>query len=259
MTLSRAELKSQLFGEFGIKWFLSYDKTEARQKTSLAINSLHIVDEGIDAFLAGCNDEARQLFVMAKDWLNTAISEGEIPQQLGPGEAPRYTANFHEAQTFALLGLCCWLTDEGFAQPAFQTGAQFALDYCDQHPSDFSNSVFRYLVLGEKNAEIKQLFANCPKLSPPSTLRRIKSEEKIAYVVASHFLGGTINRDIVLSALRDFLRYKIPICAGANHRGLGLARDIPLWMHVYHSVVRADDLSAFEQLAKVFEFLEITQ
>ena len=260
MKLSRAKLRSHVFGEYGIQWYLSYDKVEARRNTSLAIISSHIVDEAITAFFAGCHDESQQLIVLAKDWLETAINEGEVPQQLAPYTGTRYTPNYHEAQTYTLLGLCLWLTGEGFSQSAFQTAGQFAFDYCSQHPADFwDHGILRYLLLAGKNSEIKHLFDNCPKLSPPSTLKRIKSEEKIAYVLASYSLGDGTSRDVIHAAFRDFLRYKIPICAGANRQGFGLLHDIPLWMHVYRSVVPTEGLCAFDELAAVFEFVDIEQ
>jgi|GEM_PF-2335215 len=218
--------------DYYAKRFLEYSFEEVKAKHALSSVALFAgLNEAVACILVGRFELARLLVEQARQWLNDAVETNEpvsLPPQL------KQSVDGELSIRHRTLAMCNWLaTGEHDAE-----NLRLAIDYHERYLSanprmrDRGHISLTLPLYVDAYAYERALdmFASCPKLSPPKNLSNIRNEAQMCYVICQHRLGRQFSATEVDAALEKFLMRNVDSAWLGNGDYDGAAE----WMKIAH-------------------------
>lgn len=199
---SLTKIRQQLDSEIGIANYLGKSLEEFTAINAVMPMSCALLGEGVRCILVGYDDAGHELLAKAKEWLEYAVSIEEKPRI--------YFRGGTEAGRFSYLALCTWLVEDVHDEESLLKEVEWQnLSFSEDRivKGELNLALPSYVDAGEFRQAV-ELFES--KFKAPKSLKSIRSEGAMAYVIAKAKLGEDYSTSDVADAVERFFRYKFP-------------------------------------------------
>ena len=219
------KMKLLLDQHSGFEHMLAMDFQETKDESALGAYAYSLLREAVQCFLVCFNEPAKQLLHKSHEWGNAGIAANEKPMHYFPSAT--------EAMRFETLALCNWLLHGQHDQ----TSLDNYVKYYDEHLTSkgskadkvgVSMALPSYADAGAFQ-RVFEIFEKIPKLSPPESLSKIRSEGQMVYILAQHHVQGQYTKQEIADAGERFLKRNIE-----NLLGNGRYVDAVQWLKILH-------------------------
>ena len=198
---------------FGFEKPLKESIEEGKAESTLGAYSGALLTKALRCWLVGLDDPAARLLRKAHQWVLAAIEANERPMHYFPDAT--------EAERFLTLAMCNWLLHGSHDADAFQKYIENEDRYL-LHSKFAKDKVTISLTLPDyANAgawgRAVEIFEQTPKLSPPESLRKIRSEAQMVYVLCQHHLRGQFTKQEIAVTGEKFLSRNVETWLGNGH------------------------------------------
>lgn len=211
--------------ELMIKHCQEMELSEALQEKALGGYADTILTTATECLLVGFFDVGRELLLKARIYLRAAIERQEIPRVYGKG-----LTECHRLRKFAV---CIWLMHKHHEDKATQEAARWREVWFEESPKtakwDIQLALTEFLEAGQYERIVERFeWAGAKK---PASLRHIRGEGSMCYVIARQRLGLEYTCEEVDAALETFLKRHVPEWLGWQGRAIDTARwmKLALW------------------------------
>jgi hypothetical protein len=219
----QAANRVHLFADYGVAMMLGRDLDETRRDRTVANWAISCVGMAVEAALCDLDEQCEKLLSRAADWLQIAISDGEIPPN-------HYGPNIHEARSRHVLAVTKWLRTSTLDQELLSSACSFLATYFAQVKDkvEVAHNLPTF-VLANRWQELESHFQNCRGLEAPDLHRPIRCPGKMSFVLAEHELNGIPDTNDLQRCFGKFMAYQMAVCLRLRRNGLGTWVDVPTW------------------------------
>ena len=245
-----AEHRKHLRAVYGVQRLLGESISHARSGRFLASWARACYSDGVQAALCGLDSEASDLLNRAREWLQTAIAEQEVPEH-------HYFPLVHEANCHLKLALCHWLLDGSINSDHAATACDYLTKYFAGRPGkiEVAHNLPAFAI-ATRFKELIDHFHACKTLKPPRNLRGIKCPGRISFLIGRNVLEDDPNDDALHSALDSFFQYQIPVCLHVRDQGLGTYDDVPSWMLIQSQFFTSETTAGITALRNALSYVQ---
>jgi hypothetical protein len=223
----RKELHGHLLAEYGIPRILSNTISDARSGRYIAYHALSCLSSAVEAALCNLDGEYEVLLSRAREWLDIALAEQEVP-------ANHYGPNIHEVHCNKQLALTNWLLTNEIDGRLLDTACEFLRRYFQERQPlvEVAHNLPTF-VIAQRFDAVRHIVDNDTRFKSPRALSGIKCPGKMSYLIAGHEAAGEPDLGSLRDAFQSFLKYQMPVCLHVRRNGLGTWGDVPTWMYLY--------------------------
>ena len=207
----RRDREQLLNATFGIHNSLCEDFHEVQSRHALQGHASSYLNDAIRCFLVGLFDEGRALAVKARDWLQAAIEQGEIPNYYFHGGT--------ESRRYDELAQCNWLLRSQHDADNLAASVRWRDVYLTED-DDWTNTEIQLtlpLYLEAQAYErVNEIFGQST-IKPPKSLKHIRGEGTMSYVLACARQTHDHSAPELQDALDRFLRRQVRYWLGYGH------------------------------------------
>jgi hypothetical protein len=228
--------------ELMIEYCRNREFSDVLENRAFAGSADTILTTAIECLLVGLFDVGKELLLKARIFLWAAIERNEIPRVYGKG--------LTECQRMTNYALCLWLMYGRHDEKSWKAAAEWTDVWFQESPKtakrDIQFALTEYLEAGQYERVIERFeWAGAKK---PASLRHIRSEGSMCYVIARQRLGLEYTREEIDAATETFLKRSVPEWLGWQGREIDAAR----WMKLAHWK-KGDDPTA--TLLRCYDYL----
>jgi hypothetical protein len=211
--------------EVMIEFCREIDFPKTLEDHSLGGYGQEMLTTATECLLVGIYDVGRELLLKARTFLQAACERHEIPRVYGKG--------FTESERMSEFALCLWLMHGRHDEKSWNEAAEWRDVWFEESPNDGKRDIqlalTEYLDAGQYERVVERFeWAEAKK---PASLRHIRGEGSMSYVIARQRLGLEYTREEVDAATQTFLKRHIPQWLGSDGRVADSARwlKLALW------------------------------
>ena len=212
MTFQPMSVRKELLNDaLGIRRSLRQDRQEAQSIHALQSHASFYLIDAIRCFLVGLFDDGRALATKARDWLELAIEQGEIPRHYFHGGT--------ESRRHEELAQCNWLLESRKDRHNVLEAVRWRDVYLNER-SDWDDTEIQLtlpLYLEAQAYErVIEIFEQ-KAIKPPKSLKHIRGEGTMSYVLARARQTHDHSAPELQDALDRFLRRQVRYWLGYGH------------------------------------------
>jgi hypothetical protein len=241
-----------LAGDCGYEFDLAADFDQAKAVGGRGSSADAFLGTAIRCLLHGLSEPASELLKKTKHWVTAALLECEIPKRYLHDE--RYSPDGEAALRYQTLALCNWLLhdkhdSESFGRFVGLEDRFLSSSRAGRDKVHVSLVLPTYLDAGAYQ-RVSDLFANTSGLSEPKSLRSVRNEGQVSYVICRHRLCQDYTQADVTATVDKFLDRSVAGWLSDGH----FVRAAE-WMKIVYWQGGRSDLSAKNALLKCYEHL----